>query len=188
MSPEPPDSSLPARLRGFHARRRPPECAPRAPPDDWLLYLPRHAAAGAGALARRVAGVPRAPPPARRLLPPRVPPPRLAGGLPAEVMAWLNRVFLYAATRTMRAGRQIQVVVDALDAAGIPSVLLKGRRSRGLSTPTRRCGSRAISTCWSGRRTCSRPRACFTDEARRRGRPFPRRSPGTCARNSTPER
>ena len=41
-------------------------------------------------------------------------------------MAYLNRVFLYAAARAMRSGRQIQVVVDALEAAGIPSVLLKG--------------------------------------------------------------
>ena len=45
---------------------------------------------------------------------------------PLEVMAYLNRVFLYAAARSMRAGRQIQAVVDALEAAGIPSVLLKG--------------------------------------------------------------
>ncbi len=43
-----------------------------------------------------------------------------------EVVDYLNRIFLYAAARSMRAGRQIQAVVDALEAAGIESVLLKG--------------------------------------------------------------
>ena len=38
-----------------------------------------------------------------------------------EVVDYLNRIFLYAAARSMRAGRQIQAVVDALEAAGIPS-------------------------------------------------------------------
>ena len=45
---------------------------------------------------------------------------------PAEVMDYLNRLYLYAAARSMRAGRQIQAVIDALEAAGVPSVLLKG--------------------------------------------------------------
>ncbi len=45
---------------------------------------------------------------------------------PTEVRAWLNRVFLSAAARAMRAGRQIRTVVDALEAAGIESVLLTG--------------------------------------------------------------
>jgi hypothetical protein len=41
-------------------------------------------------------------------------------------MAYLNRVFLMAAARNMRAGRQIQSVTDALKDAGIPVILLKG--------------------------------------------------------------
>ena len=45
---------------------------------------------------------------------------------PKDVTTWLDRLFLFAAARSMRAGRQIQVVIDALEAAGIPSVLLKG--------------------------------------------------------------
>ncbi len=48
-------------------------------------------------------------------------------------MAWLNRVYLYAAARTMRAGRQIQTAVDALEAADVPSgkaVLPHLRRKR----------------------------------------------------------
>jgi hypothetical protein len=45
---------------------------------------------------------------------------------PQEIMNYLNRVFLMAAARNMRAGRQIQSVTDALKDAGIPVILLKG--------------------------------------------------------------
>ena len=45
---------------------------------------------------------------------------------PKDVTDFLDRAFPYAAARSMRAGRQIQTVVDALEAAGIESVLLKG--------------------------------------------------------------
>ena len=43
-----------------------------------------------------------------------------------EIMGYLNRLYLSAAARSMRAGQQIHAVVGALEAAGIPSVLLKG--------------------------------------------------------------
>ncbi len=131
----PPDPSLPARLREFHERlplAGDPPNALLSLPDDRLLYL---------AAVLRDTPVPA---PAlslddwrefRDLLVPHGVFPLLAYRLrawpedcrpPEEVMAWLNRVYLYAAARTMRAGRQIQTVVDALEGAGIPSVLLKG--------------------------------------------------------------
>ncbi|MCX6689175.1 MAG: nucleotidyltransferase family protein [Methanoregula sp.] len=46
---------------------------------------------------------------------------------PPEIMAYLNRVLLYAAARNLLAGRQIQAVTDALKDAGIPVILLKGQ-------------------------------------------------------------
>ncbi len=135
MIQEPPDSSLPARLREFHERLPLAGSPPNALlslPDDRLLYL--------------VAVLRDTPVPAPALsveewqefldhLKPHGVYPLMAYRLrkwPAEcrppgwVIDWLNRVFLYAAARSMRAGRQIQVVVDAFEAAGIPSVLLKG--------------------------------------------------------------
>jgi hypothetical protein len=45
---------------------------------------------------------------------------------PKDVRDVLKRQHLLAAARAMRAGRQIQRAVDALEAAGIPSVLLTG--------------------------------------------------------------
>ncbi|MDO9326321.1 MAG: nucleotidyltransferase family protein [Methanoregula sp.] len=45
---------------------------------------------------------------------------------PQEIMDSLNRIFLYAAARNLRAGRQIQVITNALKDAGIPVILLKG--------------------------------------------------------------
>jgi hypothetical protein len=45
---------------------------------------------------------------------------------PQEIMEYLNRIFLGAAARNLLAGRQIQQVVDALNDAGIPVILLKG--------------------------------------------------------------
>ncbi len=128
---EPSDATLPARLRDFHERL--PLAAGRpnvllSLPDGRLLYL--------AALLRDTP----VPAPALSaeewqafldLLRPHWAFPLLAYRLrawpedcrpPAEVMAWLNRVFLYAAARAMRAGRQIQAVVDALEAAGIESL------------------------------------------------------------------
>ena len=132
---QPPDPTLPGRLREFHERlpvAGDPLNGLLSLPDDRLLYL--------AALFRDT------PQPAPTLLleewqafldllRPHGVYPLMAYRLrawpevcrpPAEVMAWLNRVFLFAAARSMRAGRQIQEVVDALEAAGIPSVLLKG--------------------------------------------------------------
>ena len=132
---KPPDSSLPARLREFHERLPLAGSPPNALlslPDDRILYL---------AAVLRDTPVPA---PAlsldewrafRDLLKPHGVFPLLAYRLrswpedcrpPKEVMDFLNRVFLYAAARTMKAGRQIQEVVDALEGAGIESVLLKG--------------------------------------------------------------
>ena len=132
---EPSDATLPARLREFHERlpvAGDPLNGLLSLPDDRLLYL--------AAILRDTP----VPAPAlsldywrefRDLLVPHGVFPLLAYRLrawpedcrpPEEVMAWLNRVYLYAAARTMRAGRQIQTVVDALEGAGIPSVLLKG--------------------------------------------------------------
>ena len=135
MTPEPVDPSLPARLREFHKRlplAGDPPNAVLALPDDRLLYL--------------VAILRDTPQPAPALtldewrefldlLRPHRVYPLMAYRLrawpadcrpPAGVMDFLNRLFLFAAARAMRAGRQIQAVVDALEAAGIPSVLLKG--------------------------------------------------------------
>ena len=135
MTPAPPDPSLPAKLREFHQRlplAGDPPNALLSLPDDRILYL---------AAVLRDTPVPA---PAlsldewrafRDLLKPHGVFPLLAYRLrawpedcrpPKEVTAWLDRVFLYAAARTMKAGRQIQEVVDALERAGIPSVLLKG--------------------------------------------------------------
>jgi hypothetical protein len=135
MTPAPPDATLPARLREFHHRlplAGDPPNALLALPDDRILYL--------AAILRDTP----VPAPAlsldewrefRDLLVPHGVFPLLAYRLrtwpedcrpPVAVTDYLNRVFLYAAARSMRAGRQIQVVVDALEAAGIPSVLLKG--------------------------------------------------------------
>jgi len=132
---QPPDPSLPSRLREFHERLPLAGTPPNALlslPDDRILYL---------AAVLRDTPVPA---PALSLdewrefldlLKPHGVFPLLAYRLrawpadcrpPAEVKAWLNRVFLNSATRSMRAGRQIQEVVDALEEAGIPSVLLKG--------------------------------------------------------------
>jgi hypothetical protein len=135
MIRESPDPSLPGRLREFHERlplAGDPPNAVLSLPDDRILYL--------AAILRDTP----VPAPALSLeewqafldhLRPHGVYPLIAYRLrswpedcrpPAKVMAWLNRVFLYAAARTMRAGRQIQEVVDALEEAGIPSVLLKG--------------------------------------------------------------
>ena len=45
---------------------------------------------------------------------------------PQEIMEYLNRLFLLAAVRNLRAGQQIQVITNALKDAGIPVILLKG--------------------------------------------------------------
>jgi hypothetical protein len=72
-----------------------------------------------------VTGVSRRLQAARRLPAHGVPAAGLAAGLPAAdgCHGLAGPVFLSAAAR---AGRQIQTVVDALEAAGIESVLLKG--------------------------------------------------------------
>ena len=153
MSPNPPDPSLPARLREFRQKlpiAGDPPNALLSLPDDRILYL--------AAILRD----PPMPAPALsaeewqefldHLLPHGVYPLmayRLRGWpaecRPAEMMAWLNRVSLFAAARTMRAGRQIQGAVDALDAAGIPSVLLKRPTlARTVYLPCRVCRSTAV--------------------------------------------
>ncbi len=135
MTPSPPAPSLPARLRAFHERlplAGDPPNAVLSLPDDQVLYLV--------AILRDTPQ----PPPAMSpdewqgfldTLRPHGVYPLMAHRLrswpaecrpPAEVMEWLNRGFLYAAARAMRAGRQIQEAVDALEAAGIEPVLLKG--------------------------------------------------------------
>ncbi len=135
MTPAPLDPTLPARLREFHARlplAGDPPNAVLALPDDRLLYL-------ASLLRDTPVPAPALSPEEWQafldLLRPHGVYPLMAYRLrtwpaecrpPLEVMDYLNRVFLYAAARAMRAGRQIQVAVDALEAAGIPSVLLKG--------------------------------------------------------------
>jgi len=135
MTPSPPDPSLPARLREFHERlplAGDPPNALLSLPDDRILYLAailRDTPVSAPALSAeewqafldhlRPHGV--YPLMAYRL---RAWPAECRP--PPDIMAWLNRVFLFAAARAMRAGRQIQEVVDALEGAGIPSVLLKG--------------------------------------------------------------
>jgi len=45
---------------------------------------------------------------------------------PQEILEYLNRVLMLAAARNLLAGRQIQTVTGALEAAGIPVILLKG--------------------------------------------------------------
>ncbi len=135
MTPEPVDPALPARLREFHAGlplAGDPPNAVLALPDDRLLYL-------ASLLRDTPVPAPALSPEEWQafldLLKPHGVYPLLAYRLrawpaecrpPLEVVAYLDRLFLYAAARSMRAGRQIQAVVDALEAAGIPSVLLKG--------------------------------------------------------------
>ena len=135
MRPQPPDPSLPARLREFHERlplAGEPRNAVLALPDDQVLYL-------AAILRDTPVPAPTMTPEAWQgfldVLRPHGVYPLMAYRLrawpadcrpPLEVMEYLNRLFLYAAARSMRAGRQIQAVVDALEAAGIPSVLLKG--------------------------------------------------------------
>ncbi len=141
----PPDPSLPARLREFHQRLPLAGTPPNAllsQPDDRLLYL---------AAILRDTPVP-APSLSSEewqafldLLKPHGVYPLMAYRLrawpaecrpPADVAAYLDRIFLYGAARAMRAGRQIQVVVDAPEAAGIESVLLKGPALRN-SPPCR---------------------------------------------------
>ena len=142
MSPEQPDPSLPARLREFHARlplaggrpngllalpedrllylasllRDMPVPAPALSLDEWRGFLDLLRPHGVYALlARRLRSWPADCRP------------------PAEIMDYLNRIFLYAAARAMRAGRQIQTAVDALEAADVPSgkaVLPHLRRKR----------------------------------------------------------
>jgi hypothetical protein len=111
-TPSPPDPSLPARLRAFHERlplAGDPPNALLSLPDDRILYL--------AAILRDTS----VPAPAlsldgwrefRDLLKPHGVFPLLAYRFrawpeacrpPAEVMAWLNRVFLFAAARSMRA-------------------------------------------------------------------------------------
>ena len=121
-----PDPALPGLLREFHAGL--PLAGDRGTlPDDRLLYL-----------VSIIRNTPQ-PPPALSpgewqgfldLLRPHGIYPLLAYRLrawpaacrpPRDVTAWLDRIFLYAA-RSMRAGRQIRAVVDALEAAGIESV------------------------------------------------------------------
>ena len=107
MSPEPPDPSLPARLREFHARLPlagdPPNTV-LSLPDDRVLR-PRNTPGPAPALPAEEW---------QEFLDPLKPHgvyPLLAYRLrawPADVMAWLNRVFLYAAAMSMRAGRACQ--------------------------------------------------------------------------------
>ena len=113
MTPSPPDPSLPARLREFHERlplagdppnallalpddrilalRDTPVPAPELPAGEWQAFLDHLRPHGAHPLmACRLRAWPEACRP------------------PAEVMAWLNRVFLFAAARAMRAGRACQ--------------------------------------------------------------------------------
>lgn len=45
---------------------------------------------------------------------------------PHEIMERLHRIFLFAAANTLRAGRQIQEITNAMEDAGIPVILMKG--------------------------------------------------------------
>jgi hypothetical protein len=135
MSFEQVDPSLPGRLRAFHERlplagnppsvllalpddrilylaavlRDMPVPAPALSPEEWQVFLDLLRPHGVYALlAHRLSAWPESCRP------------------PAEVMDLLKRQHLFAAARAIRAGRQIQTVVDALEAGGIPSVLLKG--------------------------------------------------------------
>jgi hypothetical protein len=135
MSPVQPDPALPERLRAFHQKlplEGDPPNALLSVSDDWLLYL---------VAILRDSPLP-APPLSLSewkefcdlLVPHRVFP-LLAYRLrawppecrpPGKVMDVLDRTLLFSAALSVRAGREIQAVVDALGAAGIPSVLLKG--------------------------------------------------------------
>ena len=90
---------------------------------------------------------------------------------PRDVMDWLNRFTLGAAARTMRAGRRIQAVVDALAAAGIPPVLLKGPAPARTAYPSM-SGS---STDSGATMTAATNRECPPDRFRQTGKN--RRSP-----------
>ena len=120
MTPAPPDPSLPAKLREFDQRlplAGDPPNALLALPDDRILYL--------AAILRDTP----VPAPAlsaeewqeflNRLRPHGVYP-LMAYRLrawpeecrpPAEIVEWLNRVFLYAAARSMRAGSANSIIL-----------------------------------------------------------------------------
>ncbi len=135
MSPDAPDPSLPARLREFHVRlplAGDPPNAFLSLPDDRILYLAailRNTPIPAPTLSPgewkefvallRPHGI-------HALLSYRLSAWPEDGRPPAEVMDFLKRQHLVAAARSLRAGRQIRTVVDALEAAGISSALLKG--------------------------------------------------------------
>jgi len=135
MSVEPPDPTLPGRLREFHATLPLAGGRPNALlalPDDQLLSLAavlRDTPQAGPALSleawREVLGLLR-PHGLYALLAYRLGAWPEECRPPAEVMDFLKRQHLLAAARSLRAGRQIRTVVDALEAAGIPSVLLKG--------------------------------------------------------------
>lgn len=133
--PRPIDASLPARLREFHGRfplEGDPPNATLALPDDQIHYLtallwnrPRqapvlsieewhhfiHLLRSNGVCALFAYHL--------RTWPDDCRP-------PVEVVESLHRTLLIGAARAIRMGRQIHVIVDALESAGIPSVLLKG--------------------------------------------------------------
>ena len=135
MIHQPIDPSLPDALREFH-RQVPLEGEPLnallALPDDQILYL--------------VALLRNSPQPAPSLSPegwqqfldllqPHRVLPLLAFHLrswpeecrpPQEVMSQLNRLLIFTVARTVHAGRQIGAVADAMRAAGIPAIILKG--------------------------------------------------------------
>lgn len=138
MTPQEPraiDPSLPERLRQFHAEfplAGDPWNEILAVPDDQLLYL--------------VALLRNTPMPALALTADewnrfftRLSPHGIFALMSYHLRSWpaecrppkevtdvLERNFLAAAGTALRAGRQIQVMVDALEAAGIPSALMKG--------------------------------------------------------------
>ncbi|HIH04545.1 MAG TPA: nucleotidyltransferase family protein [Methanoregulaceae archaeon] len=137
----PPDPSLPGRLREFHVRL--PLAGGR--PNALLALL----AGRVLSLVALLRDTPQ-PPPALSLeawrefldlLRPHGVYPLHAyrlrswaedGRPPLDVMDFLKRQHLLAAARAMRADRQIQQVIDALEAAGIPSekaVLLHRKRT-----------------------------------------------------------
>ncbi len=135
MSSGPPDSSLPTWLREFHAKLPLAGGRPNALlslPDDRILYLValvRDTPHAAPALAleewREFLDLLR-PHGVYALLAYRISAWPESCRPPAEVTDFLKRQHLIAAARSLRAGRQIQTAVDALEAAGILSVLLKG--------------------------------------------------------------
>lgn len=135
INEQPIDPSLPGRLREFHQQvplEGDPLNALLSLPDDQLLYLVtllRNAPQPAPALS----------PEGWRqfldLLQPHRVLPLLAFHLrswpeecrpPQEVMSQLNRLLIFTVARTVHAGRQIGAVADAMRAAGIPAILLKG--------------------------------------------------------------